>query len=71
MSLKMCPTKEGKVLIVFDDMMPDIKATKNLSPIVTELSLSGRKLNSYLFLYHNLISKCLNLKFYMQHIILS
>ena len=34
-----------KVLIVFDDIIADIEANKNLSPIVTELFLRGRKLN--------------------------
>ena len=31
------PTKERKVLIVFDDVIADMKANKKLSPIVTEL----------------------------------
>ena len=39
------PTRRRKVLIVFDDMIADIKANKKLSPIVTELFLRGRKLN--------------------------
>ena len=34
-----------KVLIVFNDIIADIEANKNLSPIVTELFLRGRKLN--------------------------
>ena len=38
------PTKKIKVLEVFDDMIADIKANKELSPIVTELFLRGRKL---------------------------
>ena len=33
------------MLIVFDDMIADMKSNKKLSPIVTELFLSGRKLN--------------------------
>ena len=33
------------MLIVFDDMIADIEANKKLGPIVTELSLRGRKFN--------------------------
>ena len=36
------PTKERKVLIVFDDMMTDIEANKKLTRIFTELLLWGR-----------------------------
>ena len=39
------PTKKSKVLIVFDDMIPDMEANKKLSLIVTELFLRGKKLN--------------------------
>ena len=39
------PTKKRKVLIVFDDMIVEMKTKKNLSPIDTEWFLSGRKLN--------------------------
>ena len=42
-------------------MIADMESNKNLSPIVTELFLRGRKLNILLFLYYNLISKCLKL----------
>ena len=38
-------TKKRKVLILFDDMITDMETNKKLSPIVTELFLSGRKLN--------------------------
>ena len=38
-------TKKGRVLIVFDDMIADMESNKNLSPIVTELFLRGRKPN--------------------------
>ena len=55
------PTKKRKVLILFDDMIANIKANQKLSPIVTELSSRGRKLSFHLFLYHNLISKFLKL----------
>ena len=43
------PTKKWRMLIVFDDMIADIKSNKKLSPIVTELFLRGRKLNISLF----------------------
>ena len=39
------PGKEGKVLIVFDDMIADMINNKKLNPIVTELFIRGRKLN--------------------------
>ena len=38
------PTKKRKVLIVFDDIIADKECNK-MSPIVTELSLRGRKLS--------------------------
>ena len=38
--------KELKVLIVFDDMIADIINNKKLNPIVTELFITGRKLNT-------------------------
>ena len=39
------PNKKRKVLIVFDDMITDMLRNKKLNPIVTELFVSGRKLN--------------------------
>ena len=39
------PTKKRTVLIMFDDMIADMKSNKKLSPTVTELFLRGRKLN--------------------------
>ena len=38
--------KKGKILIVFDDMIADIINNKKLNPIVTELFITGRKLNT-------------------------
>ena len=38
--------KERKILIVFDDMIADIINDKKLNPIVTELFITGRKLNT-------------------------
>ena len=37
--------KENKILIVFDDMIPDIINNKKLNWIITELFIRGRKLN--------------------------
>ena len=37
--------KENKILIVFDDMIPDMIKNKELNSIVTELFIRGRKLN--------------------------
>ena len=37
--------QKKSVLIVFDDMIADMKSNKKLSPIVTEFYLRGRKLN--------------------------
>ena len=39
------PIEKRIVLIVFDDMITDMKSNKKLSLIVTELFLRGRKLN--------------------------
>ena len=43
------PTKNRKVLIVFDDMVTDMEANKNLNPFVSELFSRGRLLNISLF----------------------
>ena len=40
------PEKECKILIVFDDMIADMINNKKLNPIVTELFIRDRKLNS-------------------------
>ena len=39
------PGKKRKVLIVFDDVIPDMINNKKLNSIVTELFIRGRKLN--------------------------
>ena len=38
--------KKRKLLIVFDDMIADMLSNKKLNPIVTELFIRGRKLNT-------------------------
>ena len=39
------PIKKRRILIVFDDMIADMIINNKLNPIVTELFISGRKLN--------------------------
>ena len=39
------PNKKRKILIVFDDMIADMLSDKKVNPIVTELSIRGRKQN--------------------------
>ena len=39
------PDKENKILMVFDDMIPDMINDEKLNSIVTELFIRGRKLN--------------------------
>ena len=38
--------KENQVLMVFDDMIPDMINNKKLNAIVTKLFIRGRKFNS-------------------------
>ena len=42
------PNKKCKIIIVFDDMIADMRSNKKLNPIVTELFIRGRKLNIFL-----------------------
>ena len=42
------PNKKHKILTIFDDMTADMLSNKKPNPIVTELFISGRKLNIYL-----------------------
>ena len=45
------PNKKQKKLIVFDDMIADMPTNKKLNQIVTELFISGKKLNiSHVFI---------------------
>ena len=39
------PNKKHKIVIIFDDMIPDMLGNKKFNPIVTELFIRGRKLN--------------------------
>ena len=42
------PIKKRKVLIIFDDMIVDMINNNKLNPIVTELFITGRKLNIFI-----------------------
>ena len=56
------PTKKRRRSIVFDNMIADMESNKELSPIVTEIrEKNKKKKKNTMFLYHNLISKCLKL----------
>ena len=46
--------KEYKILTVFD-MIADNPSNKKLTPIITKLFIRERKINTFLFLLHNLI----------------
>ena len=37
--------KQSKILIVFDDTVTDMINNKELNPVITELFISGKKLN--------------------------
>ena len=39
------PNKKQKILIVFDDIIADMLSNKKLNPRVTELFISGKKVN--------------------------
>ena len=47
--------KKRKILLVFDDMIADMLSNKKLNLIVTELFISGIKLNISFVLLRNLI----------------
>ena len=46
--LKNTTKQKCKILIVLYDMITDMLNNKNLNPVVTELFIRGRKLNSSL-----------------------
>ena len=50
-------SKKYKILILFDYMIADIFSNKKLNPIVTELFISGRKLNiSFVFITQSYVA---------------
>ena len=57
--LKNNPESENKVLIVVDDMIPDMINNKKLNPVVTELFIRIRKLNiSLVFIRQSNFLRC-------------
>ena len=50
------PNKKRNILVVFDDMIVDMLNNKKLDPIVAELFIRRKKLNTSLAFIHNLIS---------------
>ena len=67
------PNKKQKILIVFPNIIADMLSNKKLNPVVTELFVRGRKLNTFLVLLlsHSLISLFPKILDYIQHTILS
>ena len=53
------PTKKRRVLIVFDDMIANIESSKTL--LLLNCFQEREKSTFRMFLFHNLISKCLKL----------
>ena len=64
-------TKKRRVLIVFDDMIADMKSNEKLSPIVTESFSKGRKFNISLIFISQSYFKVPKIIRLNQHIILS
>ena len=57
------PSKKCKILIVFDDMIADMLNNKKLNPIVTEVSIRGRKLKtSIVFIRQDYFSVPINIR---------
>ena len=49
------PNKKQNTLFEFDDMIVDMLSRKKINPVITELFIIGRKLNTSPFLLLNLI----------------
>ena len=55
------PNKQRKILIVFDNIIADMLSNKIFNPIVTELFVTGRKLNiSLIFITQSYFPVILN-----------
>ena len=62
------PNKTRKILIVFDDMIANMLSNKKLNPIVTELSIRGRKLNiSLVFIKQSYLAVPKNIRLSSTH----
>ena len=58
-NLEECNLRKKRVLIVFDDMIADMKSSDELIPTVTELFLRGRKLKiSLVFMSQSYFKVC-------------
>ena len=51
------PIKKQKILIVFDDMIADVRSNRKLNPIVTEFLLEAENKYFYCF-YHTILFGC-------------
>ena len=62
------PNKKRKILIVFDNMIPDMLSNKKLNPFITELFIRGRKLNiSIVFITQSYFSLPKNIRINYTH----
>ena len=62
------PNEKRKIFIVFDDMITDMLNNKKRNPIVTELFISGRKLNiSLVFTSQSCFSVTKNIRLSSRH----
>ena len=62
------PNEKRKIFIVFDDMITDMLNNKKRNPIVTELFISGRKLNiSLVFTSQSYFSVTKNIRLSSRH----
>ena len=62
------PNKNRKILILFDDMIPDMLSNKKLNPIVTELFIRVRKVNiSLVFITHSYFALPKNIRLNSTH----
>ena len=59
------PSKENKILLVFDDMIADMIHNKKLNSVVTELMIRGRTLNiSLAFIFQSNFKVSKDVKLY-------
>ena len=62
------PNKKCKILIIFDDMIVDMVSNGKLNPIVTELSIRGRKLSiSLVFITQSCFAVSKNIRLNSMH----
>ena len=62
------PNKKCKILIIFDDMIDDMVSNGKLNPIVTELSIRGRKLSiSLVFITQSCFAVSKNIRLNSTH----